>query len=88
MIHKAYMPVNKGSRFSLRAGRQTGQPEVVQEVLAYLKRDIYHINRSASCPSRLCKFTKQGQICEGEKNVKYNKVSNTIYQRIMSKQVV
>ena len=43
---------------------------------------------SASCPSRLCKFTKQGQICEGEKNVKYNKVSNTIYQRIMSKQVV
>ena len=29
---KAYMPVYKGSRFSLRTGGRASQPEVVQEV--------------------------------------------------------
>ena len=44
MIHKAYMPVYKGSRFFLRDGRdgRTDQLKVVQEVLADLKM-ILHI---------------------------------------------
>ena len=38
MIHKAYMPVYKSSRFFLRDGTDgTDQPKVVQEVLADLK---------------------------------------------------
>ena len=37
MIHKAYMPVYKWSRFLARTGRD--QPKVVQEVLADLKKE-------------------------------------------------
>ena len=41
MIHKAYMPVYKWSRFFLRDGtdERTDQPKVVQEVLADLKKE-------------------------------------------------
>ena len=41
MIHEAYMPVNMGSRFSLRVYGCTGSPEVVQEALADLKIDSH-----------------------------------------------
>ena len=41
MIHKACMPIYKGSRFLARTSKQAGQPEVVQEVLADLKRMVY-----------------------------------------------
>ena len=44
MIHEAYIPVYSvyiGVQFFLRAGRLTGSPEVVQEVLADPKISIF-----------------------------------------------
>ena len=41
MIHEAYIPVYIGVQFFLRAGRLTGSPEVVQEVLADPKISIF-----------------------------------------------
>ena len=46
MIHEAYMPVYKGSRFSLRADRQTGKPDVVQVVLKW----IYFMKKGGGAP--------------------------------------